>query len=62
MSEPREISDAAPDDDARDTLERILATEEAHAGLRVFGGRAEALQDDATALGGDRDGDQFDRE
>ncbi|GMA92916.1 GTPase HflX [Homoserinibacter gongjuensis] len=30
--------------------------------MRVFGGRAVALQDDATAFGGERDGEQFDRE
>jgi GTP-binding protein HflX len=62
MSESREISEAQRDDDARDALDRILATEEAHAGVRVFGGRAAALQDEATAVGGDRDGEQFDRE
>ncbi|WP_284302000.1 GTPase HflX [Homoserinibacter gongjuensis] len=57
-----ESFEAQRDDDARDALERILATEEAHAGVRVFGGRAVALQDDATAFGGERDGEQFDRE
>ncbi len=62
MSESRENFDVSRDDDARDALERILATEEAHAGVRVFGGRAAALQDDATAYGGTRDGEQFDRE
>ncbi|AYF96804.1 GTPase HflX [Protaetiibacter intestinalis] len=52
-----------PGDDApRDGIDRILATEEAHAGVRVFGGRAAALQDVRTADGGDRDGEQFDRE
>ncbi|HTN58344.1 MAG TPA: GTPase HflX [Protaetiibacter sp.] len=62
MSESPESFEAQRDDDARDALERILATEEAHAGVRVFGGRAAALQDDATADGGTRDGEQFDRE
>jgi GTP-binding protein HflX len=62
MSESPESFEAQRDDDARDALERILATEEAHAGVRVFGGRAAALQDDATAYGGTRDGEQFDRE
>ncbi len=45
-----------------DELDRILARDEVRAGVHVFGGRAAALQDDATADGGDRDGDQFDRE
>lgn len=62
MSQSPESFEAQRDDDARDALERILATEEAHAGVRVFGGRAVALQDDATAFGGERDGEQFDRE
>jgi GTP-binding protein HflX len=62
MSESPESFEAQRDDDAREALERILAAEEAHAGVRVFGGRAAALQDDATAYGGARDGEQFDRE
>jgi len=62
MSESPQSFEAQRDDDARDALDRILATEEAHAGVRVFGGRAAALQDEATAVGGDRDGEQFDRE
>ncbi|HET8896610.1 MAG TPA: GTPase HflX, partial [Protaetiibacter sp.] len=62
MSESRESFEVQRDDDARDALDRILATEEAHAGVRVFGGRAAALQDESTAVGGDRDGEQFDRE
>src|SRR5690606_29525842 len=62
MTESPESFEAQRDDDARDALERILATEEAHAGVRVFGDRAAALQDDATAYGGTRDGEQFDRE
>jgi GTP-binding protein HflX len=62
MSQSPESFEAQRDDDARDALERILATEEAHAGVRVFGGRAAALQDAATAYGGTRDGEQFDRE
>ncbi|QNO36595.1 GTPase HflX [Protaetiibacter sp. SSC-01] len=60
---PIESGDAVQGDEApRDALDRILATEGAHAGVRVFGGRAAALQDDATAVGSDRDGEQFDRE
>ncbi len=62
MSESRENIESSHADGARDALDRILATEEAHAGVRVFGGRAAALQDEATAHGGDRDGEQFDRE
>ena len=62
MSESPESFEAQRDDDGRDALERILATVVAHAGVRVFGGRAAALQDDATAYGGTRDGEQFDRE
>src|SRR5690554_3552533 len=62
MSEGREISDTERDAEANDALERILATEDAHAGVRVFGGRAAALQDDATAFRGTRDGEQLDRE
>lgn len=62
MSESRENIESSHADGARDALDRILATEEANAGVRVFGGRAAALQDEATAHGGDRDGEQFDRE
>lgn len=63
MSESPDTFEATPGDDApRDALDRILATEGAHAGLHVFGGRAAALQDAATATGSDRDGEQFDRE
>ena len=68
MSESREAAPDQPGDVAsgetapRDALDRILATEDAHAGLRVFGGRAAALQDEATALGSDRDGEQLDRD
>ena len=63
MSESRENTDASRDEAAApDALDRILATEDAHAGVRVFGGRAAALQDEATASGSDRDGEQFDRE
>ncbi len=49
-------------EDAGAAIERILQTEEARAGVRVFGGRAAALQDETTADGGDRDGEQLDRE
>ena len=49
--------------DASDSLDRILASDDAHAEVRVFGGRATALQDSATTgAGDDRDGEQFDRE
>ena len=63
MSDSPEILESAAGDDAeRATLDRILASEETHAGVRVFGKRAAALQDARTADGGDRDGEQFDRE
>ena len=62
MSDSRESFEVQRDDDARDALDRILATEDAHAGVRVFGGRATALQDEATSVGSDRDGEQLDRE
>src|SRR6218665_2585185 len=63
MSETREnFEDQQGEGAAHDALDRILATEDAHAAVRVFGGRATALQDEATAAGGDRDGEQFDRE
>jgi len=63
MSDSPEILESTGGDDAaRATLERILASEETHAGVRVFGGRAAALQDASTADGSDRDGEQFDRE
>jgi len=63
MSESRDTFETAPGEDApRDALDRILATEGAQASLHVFGARAAALQDEATAVGSDRDGEQFDRE
>jgi len=63
MSDTPEILDSATGDEvARTALDRILAADEAHAGVRVFGARAAALQDQSTADGGDRDGEQFDRE
>src|SRR6187402_2102311 len=63
MSDSPEIQDSAQSDDAaRSALDRILAADETHAGVRVFGSRATALQDESTADGGDRDGEQFDRE
>src|SRR6478752_1415511 len=63
MSDSPEILDSATGDEgARTALDRILAADETHAGVRVFGARAAALQDERTADGGDRDGEQFDRE
>lgn len=63
MSDSPEILDSGVGDEvARDALDRILASDETHAGVRVFGARAAALQDERTADGGDRDGEQFDRE
>ncbi|TXK19837.1 GTPase HflX [Homoserinibacter sp. GY 40078] len=62
MSEIRQdIEGTIGEDAGRDALDRILATEGTHAGVRVFGGRATALQDHVTAAGGDEDGEQFDR-
>ncbi|QEO09871.1 GTPase HflX [Protaetiibacter larvae] len=54
--------DVVEDEVARDAVERILAADDVHAGVRAFGGRAAALQDERTADGGERDGEQFDRE
>ncbi|MFT4028394.1 MAG: GTPase HflX [Protaetiibacter sp.] len=62
MSRSRELLEVPGEDTPRDALDRILATEEAHAGVRVFGTRAAALQDEHTATGTDRDGEQLDRE
>jgi len=62
MSETPENFDEQPDDAVGDALDRILAADGARAEVRVFGGRAAALQDEATAYGSDRDGEQFDRE
>jgi GTP-binding protein HflX len=63
MSDTPEILDSATGDEvARTALDRILAADETHAGVRVFGARAAALQDHSTADGGDRDGEQLDRE
>lgn len=63
MSDSPEILESATGDEgARTALDRILAADETHAGVRVFGARAAALQDQRTADGGDRDGEQLDRE
>lgn len=44
-----------------DPVDRVLSRADARSGMRVFGA-AQALQDSATAYGGDSDGDQWDRE
>ncbi|QLD12713.1 GTPase HflX [Microbacterium oleivorans] len=49
------------DDIAVDPINRVLASAETRAGLRVFAG-AQALQDASTVSYGDTDGDQWDRE
>jgi len=54
----------AVDGDVDATIDRVLASENARAGLTVFGGRATALQEADTASGAldDADGEQYDRE
>ena len=54
----------AVDGDVDATIDRVLASENARAGLTVFGGRATALQEADTASGplDDADGEQYDRE
>ncbi len=59
---PEDVTRDHDDDAAADDLDRILARDEQRAGVRVFDGRAAALQDDATADGGDLDGEQLDRQ
>jgi len=49
------------DETTPDPVDRVLARADAHSGVRVFGA-AQALQDAATAAGGDTDGEQWDRE
>jgi GTPase len=44
-----------------DAVDRVLARADARSGVRVFAA-AQALQDERTALGGDTDGEQWDRE
>lgn len=62
MSESPEPRGAQPDETVGDALDRILASADAHAELRNFGGRAAALQDETTIGYGDHDGEQFDRD
>ncbi|KHK96246.1 GTP-binding protein [Microbacterium mangrovi] len=47
--------------DPTDPIERVLQNADSHSGVHRFG-PAQALQDDATAEGGDFDGGQWDRE
>ena len=54
-------SDAATGEAAIDPVDRVLASAEARAGVRVFGA-AQALQDESTVAYADTDGDQWDRE
>jgi GTP-binding protein HflX len=61
IARSRTQSGSTPDD----VVERVLASAETRAaGRAVFGGRAEALQDDATSMPreSDADGDQYDRD
>ncbi len=55
------MTKATDDTHDDDTLNRVLANAENRTHARVFGS-AQALQDDATAAYGDRDGDQWDLE
>ncbi len=52
---------SAPHDDPLDPVERVLSRATEGGQVRVFGA-AQALQDAATAVGSDTDGDQWDRE
>ncbi|WEG07703.1 GTPase HflX [Microbacterium horticulturae] len=49
------------DETTPDPVDRVLARADAHSGVRVFGA-AQALQDETSAVGGDTDGEQWDRE
>ncbi|MET0295924.1 MAG: GTPase HflX, partial [Microbacterium sp.] len=49
------------DETSVDPVDRVLSRAEARSGVRVFGA-AQALQDEATVLRADSDGDQWDRE
>ena len=57
-----ETETASPSDDV---VARVLASADSRAGYTIFGGSAQALQTDPASgigLGGDADGEQFDRE
>ena len=62
--QPDQNSTTAADRDVDATIDRVLASENARAGLTVFGGRATALQeaDSASEALDDSDGEQYDRE
>ena len=56
------VDTPAVDDDA--TIERVLASDSAHASVSIFGARATSLHDDEGETGplDDSDGEQFDRQ